>query len=186
MLTQLDADYTCWQSVTRNLWLTAPRSRGPSVCLRRRIIHESGVCVSVLLLASTLAPTAEPASQNQAIEKALTDLEYKWAAAQRDAKADVVAPMLAESFVNTDADGQVYGKARLLSNLKGGTWEQNGISSVKVAVYGDTAVATGAWAGKGVDGDGTRIDRSERWTDTWVKTGDGKWQCVASQQTAVK
>jgi ketosteroid isomerase-like protein len=94
--------------------------------------------------------------------------------------------MLAESFVNTDADGQVYGKAQLLSNLKGGKWEQNGISSVEVAVYGDSAVATGAWAGKGVDGDGTRIDRRERWTDTWVRTGDGMWQCVASQQTAVK
>jgi len=74
----------------------------------------------------------------------------------------------------------------LLSNLKGGKWEQNGISDVKVVTYGNTAIATGAWTGKGVDGDGTRIDRHERWTDTWVKMDDGRWQCVASQQSPVK
>jgi hypothetical protein len=42
----------------------------------------------------------------------------------------------------------------------------------------DAAVATGAWRGKGVDGDGTKIDRGERWTDTWVKTSKAngnKW-----------
>jgi ketosteroid isomerase-like protein len=138
-----------------------------------------------LLMATPVMPVLSD-SNIDPVERAITGLEYKWAEAQRDAKADVVAAMLAESFVNTDADGQVYGKAQLLSNLKGGRWEQNGISGVKVAVYGDAAVATGAWAGKGVDGDGTRIDRSERWTDTWVKTGDGKWRCVASQQTTVK
>jgi ketosteroid isomerase-like protein len=119
-------------------------------------------------------------------EKAITDLEYKWAEAQKAGDAKAVAPMLSESFINTDTDAQTYGKERLLSNLKGGTWEQNGISDVKVSVYGNAAIATGAWAGKGVDGDGSKIDRHERWTDTWVKGADGKWQCVASQQTAAK
>ena len=118
------------------------------------------------------------------VEKAITELESQWAVAQRDGKAAVVAPMLADTFVNTDADGQTYGKAKLLSDLKGGTWEQNGISDVKVTVYGDTAIATGAWAGKGVDGDGTKVDRRERWTDTWVKMPNGQWLCVASQQTS--
>jgi len=114
----------------------------------------------------------------------ITELEFQWAEAQKLGNAKVVAPMLAEGFVNTDADGQTYGKERLLANLKGGQWEQNGISDLKVTVYGKTAIATGAWAGKGIDGDGTRIDRAERWTDTWVKMPGGKWQCVASQQTS--
>jgi ketosteroid isomerase-like protein len=126
-----------------------------------------------------------PASSG-GVEKAITRLEYTWAGAQRDGKAEIVEPMLAETFINTDADGQTSGKVQLLANLKGGKWEQNGISDVKVTVYGDAAVATGAWRGKGVDGDGTRIDRGERWTDTWVKTGQGKWLCVASQETATK
>jgi ketosteroid isomerase-like protein len=123
-------------------------------------------------------------SANNETQKVITELEFKWAEAQKLGHAKVVAPMLAEGFVNTDADGQTYGKEKLLSNLKGGQWEQNGISDVKVTVYGNTAIATGAWAGKGIDGHETKIDRAERWTDTWVKMPGGKWQCVASQQTS--
>ena len=141
-----------------------------------------------LLLVGTLAllagfTTIRLSAQNS-VETVIVSLENQWAEAQRDGKANVVAPLLAESFINTDTDGQTYGKTKLLSNLKGGKWERNGISDVKVIVYGDTAIATGAWTGKGVDGDGTKIDRSERWTDTWVKISSDKWQCVASQQTA--
>ena len=117
-------------------------------------------------------------------QKLITDRELKWAEAQKLGDANMVAPMLADTFVNTDADGQTYGKEKLLSNLKGGQWEQNGISDVKVTIYGNAAIATGAWAGKGIDGDGTKIDRAERWTDTWVKMPGGQWQCVASQQTS--
>ena len=121
---------------------------------------------------------------NNDTQKVITDLEFRWAEAQKAGNAKVVAPMLANGLVNTDADGQTYGKEKLLSNLKGGQWEHNGISDVKVTVYGDTAIATGTWSGKGVDGDGTKIDRAERWTDTWVKMPVGRWQCVASQQTS--
>jgi ketosteroid isomerase-like protein len=120
------------------------------------------------------------------VEKAISDLEYKWAAAQKDGKPDVVGPLLADRFVNTDTDGKVSGKDALLAGLKGGQWEQNGISDVKVIVFGHVAIATGAWAGKGVEGDGTKVDRHERWTDTWVRMPGGLWQCVASQQTATK
>ena len=138
------------------------------------------------LFASLALPKLAPhlSAAGTETQKAITDLEFKWAEAQKVGNAKAVAPMLAEGFVNTDTDGQTYGKERLLSNLKGGQWEHNGISDVKVTVYGNAAIATGAWAGKGVDGDGTKIDRAERWTDTWVKMPGGKWQCVASQQTS--
>ena len=139
--------------------------------------------VLFVLVGLPILATCLSASSNET-QKAITDLEHKWANAQKVGNAKVVAPMLAESFINTDADGQTYGKEKLLANLKGGQWELNGISDVKVTVYGNTAIATGAWAGKGIDGDGTKIDRAERWTDTWVKMPGGKWQCVASQQTS--
>ena len=146
---------------------------------------KSMLAVSTLCLFLVGGMFALPSSAGE-VEKTITNLEYAWAGAQRDGKPDVVRPMLDETFINTDADGQTSGKAQVLSNLQGGKWEQNGISDVKVTVYGDAAVATGAWRGKGVDGDGTKIDRGERWTDTWVKTSAGKWRCVASQQTATK
>lgn len=90
------------------------------------------------------------------------------------------------NFITTDVSGHSYNKKELLATLKGGKWESNAISDVKVSIYGNTAIATGSWVGKGIDGDGTRIDRHERWTDTWVKTSSGKWQCVASHASEVK
>lgn len=143
----------------------------------------------LLMLSQTCllaAQSKRSAGSGDNIQKAITTLEYQWAEAQKTGDAAVVAPLLAETFVNTDADGAVDGKAKLLSNLKGGRWEHNEISNVKVTVYGTTAVATGAWAGKGADGDGKYIDRRERWSDTWVKGYGGRWVCVASQQTEVK
>lgn len=154
-------------------------------------VQENSMRKTSLLLVISLALVVIPfpaAAQQASVEAAaaIVRLENSWADAQKAGDAAKVAPLLAESFVNTDVDGNVSGKPQLLANLKGGKWEHNAISDVKVTVYGDTAIATGAWAGKGVDGDGTRIDRRERWTDTWVKMSDGTWQCVASQQSAVR
>lgn len=117
---------------------------------------------------------------------AIVALENKWAEAQKVGDAAAVEPLLHENFITTDVSGHSYNKKELLATLKGGKWESNGIGDVKVSIYGDTAIATGAWAGKGIDGDGTRIDRHERWTDTWVKTKGGKWHCVASHASEVK
>jgi len=34
--------------------------------------------------------------------------------------------------------------------------------------------------------EGKPLNPHERFTDTWVKMKDGKWQCVASHQSVVK
>ncbi len=149
--------------------------------MKLRIVPVATICLALITIALPL--TARDKVTH--IQKYITGLEDRWAEAQRDGKADIVAPMLAESFVNTDADGVTYGKKKLLANLKGGKWEHNAISDVKVSVYGNSAIATGRWTGKGIDGDGTKIDRSERWTDTWVRMPDRQWECVASQQTSI-
>jgi ketosteroid isomerase-like protein len=56
----------------------------------------------------------------------------------------------------------------------------------KVTVFGGTALAMGASKAKGADGSGKPIDEHVRWTDTWVKMPNGKWQCVASHVSAIK
>ena len=142
--------------------------------------------IALLLTVGLISVPYSSSEKDAATQKTIAALEQQWAVAQRDGKFAAVAPLLADDFINTDTSGQTYGKGKLLSNLKGGKWEHNQIGDVKVAVYGDTAIATGTWSGKGIDGDGTKIDRYERWTDTWVKMASGKWQCVASQQTEVK
>ena len=49
-----------------------------------------------------------------------------------------------------------------------------------------TAIATGGFKGKGTDESGKPFETNERWTDTWVKMPDGKWQCVASHGSDIK
>jgi ketosteroid isomerase-like protein len=139
-------------------------------------------CIVVLFLVLCTAQWMTAADKDATT---IVALENKWAQAAKTGDAAVVRGMLAETFVTTDVSGHSYNKQELLETLKGGKWEYNGISDVKVCVYGDTAIATGGWAGKGIDGDGTRVERRERWTDTWVKIA-GKWQCVASHASEVR
>jgi ketosteroid isomerase-like protein len=44
----------------------------------------------------------------------------------------------------------------------------------------------GTFRAKGTDASGKPLDVNERFTDTWTKMADGKWQCVASHQSLIK
>jgi ketosteroid isomerase-like protein len=59
-------------------------------------------------------------------------------------------------------------------------------SDLKVMVFGDTAIAIGAFRAKGTDPSGKPLDADQRFTDTWTKMSNGKWQCVASHQSPIK
>jgi ketosteroid isomerase-like protein len=74
----------------------------------------------------------------------------------------------------------------MLADAKAVKWTNADYENVQVTVFGDTAIATGGFKGKGTDQSGKPIDEHSRWTDTWVKMPNGKWQCVASQDTPVK
>jgi len=119
-------------------------------------------------------------------EKAVAALEQQWLKAQKTNNPDLVAPLLADKFVNTSSDGKVTGKAETLKTIKTIKWDSAEYSDVKVTVFGNTAIATGDFKGNGTDASGKLFDDHERWTDTWVKMPNGHWQCVASQGTPVK
>ena len=139
------------------------------------------------LLPLVLLCTAFPAAaQNSTdFEKSITDLETKWATAQKDGKTDIVSHLLADRFINVGTDGKLTTKDELLAHMKPGQWDDYGISDVKVIVYGHIAIATGLFTGKGQVGD-HKANIHERWTDTWVRMPGGMWQCVSSQQTEIK
>ncbi|MGZ4833362.1 MAG: hypothetical protein ACXVZQ_10575 [Terriglobales bacterium] len=44
----------------------------------------------------------------------------------------------------------------------------------------------GSFKAKGTDPAGKSFDLNERFTDTWVKTSGGKWQCVATASSSIK
>jgi len=120
------------------------------------------------------------------VEKAIANMEQQWAAAGKISDADSVAPLLADNFTNLNSDGTMLNKARSLAQIRGSKWEINQISDVKVTAFGNTAIATGGWQGKGADASGRPVDAHERWVDTWIKMPNGKWQCIASASAPAK
>jgi len=140
---------------------------------------------SVVALLSLMVAAQAADEMGGGVEKAVAGLEQKWIDAAKASNPDTLAPLLADKFINTSADGKVTWKKETLAMVKSSKWEKNEISDVKVTVFGNTAIATGGWAGKGTV-DGTSIDTHERWTDTWIKMPSGKWQCVASHGSTVK
>ena len=119
-------------------------------------------------------------------EKAVAALEQQWLQSQKTNNPDLVAPLLADKFINTGSDGKVTSKTESLANAKATKYDSVDYDDVKVAVFGDTAIAMGGFEAKGTDASGKPLDVHERWTDTWVKMPKGQWQCVASHQSLVK
>ena len=119
-------------------------------------------------------------------EKAVMSLEDQWLKSQQTNNPDLVAPLLADKFVSTDEEGKVTNKDQTLANAKASKIVSAENENVQVTVFGDTAIATGLWVGKGTNVKGKPFDLRGRWTDTWIKMPSGKWQCVATQTTPVR
>ncbi len=124
--------------------------------------------------------------QTGGTEKAVAALEQQWLQSQKTNNPNLFAPLLADKFVNTNGDGKVTGKAETLATAKATKYDSAEYEDVKVTAFGDTAIATGGFKAKGTDASGKPFDELERFTDTWVKMPNGRWQCVASHTSPVK
>ena len=149
-------------------------------------MKKTQVCclLALLVLASAAVVQAQP--DGAVTEKAIVALEEQWLKSQQTNNADLVAPLLADKFVNTRDDGRVTNRAQYLADSKASKFAAAANENVQVTVFGHTAIATGLWVGKGTDEKGKPFDVRVRWTDTWVRMPDAKWQCVATQSTQVK
>jgi hypothetical protein len=119
-------------------------------------------------------------------EKTVAAQEHQWLQSQKTNKPELLAPLLAEKFVNTAMDGKVTNKTQTLADAKATHWTSVEYENVEVIAYGDAAIATGVYIGKGTDDKGKPMDDHLRFTDTWVKMPGGKWQCAASHNSAIK
>jgi ketosteroid isomerase-like protein len=142
------------------------------------------VCFTLVLMA--LAVQAQMGKNTGSVETSIASMEHQWVAAAKASNPDGVAPLLADGFIGLNSDGTAQNKSQALAMIKGSKWELNDISDVKVTAFGSTAIASGAWRGKGTGGDGKAVDAHERWVDTWVKMPGGKWQCIASASAPAK
>jgi len=131
-----------------------------------------------------MASKTEMRAGSAMVEQHLKDMENNWAKASLASDGDALMPMLADDFVNINADGKVLNKSETVERTRKSKWEVSELSEVQVSTHGDSAVVTGVWHGKGTDSMGKSVDARERWADTWVKK-DGKWVCVASASAPI-
>ena len=144
------------------------------------------VLFAVVLLALPLAAQmGDNMKAGSGVTQAITQMEQQWAANAQAGNMDAVAANLADNFVELDGDGSLHSKAEAVDRMKNSKWQTNEVSNIKVMVHGNTAIATGAWQGKGTVA-GKSVDEHENWIDTWMKMPNGKWQCIASASAPTK
>jgi ketosteroid isomerase-like protein len=141
-------------------------------------------CVLALVLLATA--TWSQAQKNAGTEKAVANLEQQWLKAQRTNDVKLLEPLLADGFTNTSSEGKVSNRAEAIADANATKYTSVDYLDLKVVVFGDTAIAVGNFRGKGTDPSGKPIDANERFTDTWAKMANGKWECVASHQSPIK
>ena len=143
-----------------------------------------GCLLALLTLGSASWSHAQQA--DGAAEKAVLELEKQWIQSQRLNNPDLLAPLLADKFVNTSVDGTVRNKAETLAVEKATKYLSSDYPELKVTVFGDTAIATSVWKGQYTDESGKPVNAHSRYTDTWVKMPDGKWRVVASHGSNIE
>jgi len=140
----------------------------------------------LLLAVSAALITGSIAFAQGSVEKTVLDLEHQWGKAVTASNGKALEPLLASEFVYFGSDGSMQTKAEFIALAAKFKWQVNEAVDEKVRVYGNTAIATGVWTGKGTDPGGKPINGHERYVDTWVKMPDGKWQCVAATGIPIK
>jgi hypothetical protein len=138
-----------------------------------------------LILFAFLATTlfGQSNKSKSSVEETLIGIEQDWS--QADLKRDAAAldRILAEDWTGIDFEGAVLTKAQALKGIGSGSGslESTVLRDMKVRIYGNTAIVTGADIEKGEyhgkDSSGTYL-----WTDVFVRR-NGRWQAVSSQST---
>ena len=138
------------------------------------------VCTTTLLVRAQ--DTAESSVRSRIIA-----LEKAWNQAYKAGDTRALDSILDNEIVLINDDGSVQSKAEFLASVKAtnnnSQEQQVSPESMSVHVFDNTAVATGVFRAKGVEGKKSYV-RRERFVDTWVYK-NGKWMCVATNATPV-
>ena len=96
------------------------------------------------------------------------------------------APLMAEQYMSVNSEGKISDLKQTLADERATKYSSADLQDLHVTVFGSTAIARYVYKTKGTDPAGKPFDSQSRYTDTWVKMPNGKWQCVASHGSAVK
>ena len=125
---------------------------------------------------------SQPEADIQMVEEILA-VAGKWAEAIVSNDAARIAGFVADDWVMVDASGISPGE-RFLGLVESGQLTHSAmdpVGSLRVRVYGDTAVVTGRVVNT-AHHRGHRFDADEWTTDVFVRRG-GRWSCVLTHVT---
>jgi ketosteroid isomerase-like protein len=136
--------------------------------------------ILLLITGLILASSATSFAQDKSDAATVRALELKWTESYKQRSIDILSSLLADEFVITVEDGNVYSKAGYISHTADSKVrvEVAELSDLKVRIHGNTAIVTGAYHEKGVS-EGKPYEYHDRLTDVWIKSA-GKWQVIAS------
>jgi ketosteroid isomerase-like protein len=140
--------------------------------IRSRIL----ILIAGLILASNASLFGQGKSEGDTVRAR----ELKWTESYKQRSIDTLSSLLADEFVITVEDGNVYSKAGYISHTADSKVRVDvaEMSDLKVRIHGTTAIVTGAYHEKGVS-EGKPYEYHDRLTDVWIRSA-GKWQVVAS------
>src|SRR4051812_13927609 len=138
----------------------------------------------IFILTLMMATSSISFAQNN-VEQMLMQIEQELTNALLKSDVSPLDRYLADNYSFTDPGGGLGTKTQMIASMKAGDFkfESSKIDSMKVQVYGNTAVVTYKTTDKGKIKD-FDISGQYRWTDVFVKQND-RWQAVAGQGTRI-
>ena len=117
-------------------------------------------------------------------EQSLLDADKQWNEAFKNSDKESLDRLIADKFIFTDDQGNVYDKTKYVEMVVGTVRvESYELDDLAAHIDGATGVVTGRWTGKLVIG-GKKSEGAVRFTDTFVRRGNA-WLVLASQETRI-
>ena len=152
------------------------------------LIIIKSIIMKQILFAVALATSVSSicmGQNNGNVEQTIMNIEQELTNALLKSDASVFDRYTADNFIFTDPGGGLGHKTEMIASMKAGDFkfESSKIDSMKVQVYGNTAVANYRTTDKGKIKD-FDVSGQYRWTDVFVKQND-RWLLVAGQGTPI-
>lgn len=155
----------CWAAAMPQERTKHPIARTIRILIIRSLIAANTICLT--------AQTTTPGQSSEALSAALLSQERAWTEAFKNRDRNVLNEVLADDFVFTDGEGNLYDKAKYIAAVMDVIQVTSYTADdMTVRVYGDSAVVVGRWTGT-MSIDGKDASGAFRFTDTLVRR-DGR------------
>jgi ketosteroid isomerase-like protein len=164
----------------------APLEARPRIADRpsvKPVAANLGACLLLVFCEALLPLCAQNDTSDSETGSRIIALENAWARAAEVKDVKAMDALLDDAFVNVDSDGRLMTKTEVLADVKSTSVQQVVTESMKANLHGNTAIVTGIFRMKGIEG-GKPYLRRGRFLDVWMYK-NGVWVAISSQATPI-